>query len=289
MNEELEATRKALVIRNYAAKTVSCYVSVLRRYFAQLDKPIDQIGPADIQAWQYHLVSQGVSWTLFNQMVCALRFYFDKVRGCDWPITHIPFQRRRRKLPTVLSREEVARLIEVSRRDPMHYAICALLYSAGLRLGELVSLCVTDIDSQNMVIHVRQGKGGKDRLVQLSPLLLLILRDYWRSRAVKSYTWLFPGRDTGMHLDPSTVQRILARIVKEAGIDKPVSPHTLRHCFATHLLESHTDLRTIQALLGHSNIQTTEVYLHVAAHHLQAVANPLDNLPPCSVIPEVKS
>jgi site-specific recombinase XerD len=128
-----------------------------------------------------------------------------------------------------------------------------------------VRLCVGDIDSQNMVIHVRQGKGGKDRQVQLSPQLLTILRDYWRSCAVKSRTWLFPGCNTGMHLDQSTVQRMLSRIVTDAGIGKPVSPHTLRHCFATHLLESRTDLRTIQALLGHSNIQTTEVYLHVVS------------------------
>jgi site-specific recombinase XerD len=279
MHEELEAMRKALVIRNYAEKTVSCYVSVLRRYLVQLDKPLAEVGPADIQAWQYQLVGRGVSWTLFNQMVCALRFYFSKVRDSTWPVNHIPFQRQRRKLPSILSREEVARLIDASKRNPKYYAICALLYSTGLRLGELVRLCVTDIDSKNMVIHVRQGKGGKDRQVQLTLQLLEILRDYWRSCAVKSYTWLFPGIKPGMYLSTNAVQRIVTQITKEAGIDKRVTPHTLRHCFATHLLESRTDLRTIQALLGHSNIQTTELYLHVAAHHLQTVANPLDNLP----------
>jgi site-specific recombinase XerD len=282
MNEELEAMRKALAIRNYADKTISCYVSVLKRYLAQITKPIDQIGPADIQAWQYQLVSQGVSWTLFNQMVCALRFYFSKVRGCPWPVNHIPFQRRRRQLPTVLSREEVGRILTAARNNPRNHAICATLYSTGIRLGELIRLCVLDIDSKNMVIHVRQGKGGKDRQVQLSPQLLPILRDYWRSSAVKPRSWLFPGSEIGKHLDASSVQRLIKVLTKAAGLDKRVSPHTLRHCFATHLLESKTDLRTIQALLGHSNIQTTEVYLHMAAHHLQAVANPLDNLPPAA-------
>lgn len=282
MNQELEAMRKALAIRNYAKKTISCYVSVLRRYLVQLSKPIAEISPADIQAWQYQLVSQGVSWTLFNQMVCALRFYFQKVRCCSWPVTHIPFHRRRQQLPTVLSREEVARLIDVARGNPRWYAICATLYSTGVRLGELVHLCVQDIDSKNMVIIVRMGKGGKDRQVQLTQQLLQILRDYYRSREDKSSNWLFPGNRIGMPLDTSTVQRLVSKIAQEAGIDKRVTPHTLRHCFATHLLESHTDLRTIQVLLGHSNIQTTERYLHVAAHHLQTVVNPLDNLPPCT-------
>jgi integrase/recombinase XerD len=277
---ELEAMRKALVIRNYATKTVNTYVSVLKRYLDQLDKPVEDVTPADIQEWQYFLTNhEKVSWSLFNQMVCALRFYFQKVRNCEWPVEHIPFQRRRRRLPSVLSREEVARLLDAARRNPKHHAILATLYSTGLRLGELVKLQIPDIDSKTMLVHVLQGKGGKDRQVQLSPQLLAILRDYYRSCLVKPKTWLFPGAKSDYPLDPSGIQRMVAALSKKAGIDKPVSPHTLRHCFATHLLEDRTDLRTIQSMLGHSNIQTTEVYLHVAAHHLQTVRNPLDHLP----------
>jgi len=276
---ELEAMRKALAIRNYADKTVSTYVSVLRRYLQQLDKPIADVGPADIQAWQYVLVSEKVSWSLFNQMVCALRFYFQKVRGCDWSVEHIPFQRRRKRLPTILSKEEIARLLEAARPRPKQLAILATLYSTGLRLGELVRLRIPDIDSKAMLVHVRQGKGGKDRQVQLGVQLLATLRDYYRSCQLKPTTWLFPGAKADSHLDPSGIQRMVPALARKAGIDKPVSPHTLRHCFATHLLEDHTDLRTIQSMLGHSNIQTTEVYLHVAAHHLQNVRNPLDHLP----------
>jgi len=284
MQEELEAMRKALVIRNYAKKTVTTYVSVLKRYLEQLDKPIEDVGPADIQAWQYVLVNHHkVSWSLFNQMVCALRFYFQKVRACDWNVDHIPFQRRRRRLPTILSKDEVARLLDAARWNPRDHAILATLYSTGLRLGELVKLQIADIDSQAMLVHVRQGKGGKDRQVQLSPQLLATLRDYYRSCLVKPKSWLFPGTKPDSPLDPSGIQRMVSAIARKAGLDKPVSPHTLRHCFATHLLEDHTDLRTIQSMLGHSNIQTTEVYLHVAAHHLQSVRNPLDHLPAIGV------
>lgn len=277
--EQLEAMRKALVIRNYAAKTVTTYVSVLSRYLGQLDKPIAEVGPADIQAWQYVLVSRKVSWTLFNQMVCALRFYFQKVRSCIWSVEHIPFQRRRRRLPTILSKEEVARLLDAARGHPKRLAILATLYSTGLRVGELVRLRVSDIDSKAMLVHVHQGKGGKDRQVQLSVQLLATLREYYRSCLDKPKSWLFPGKKLDCPLDPSGIQRMVPALARKAGINKPVSPHTLRHCFATHLLEDHTDLRTIQSMLGHSNIQTTELYLHVAAHHLQNVRNPLDNLP----------
>jgi site-specific recombinase XerD len=282
MQQELEAMRKALVIRNYAAKTVSTYVAVLGRYLAQLDKPIDRVTPADIQAWQFTLVNRDkISWSLFNQMVCSLRFYFQKVRLCEWDVKHIPYQRRRQKLPVVLSREEVVRLLDqAAAKNPKHHAILATLYSTGLRLGELVRLQITDIDSKQMLLQVRAGKGGKDRQVQLSPQLLAILRLYYRSCRVKPQTWLFPGPSAENHLDPSGIQRTVTRLAKGAQIGKAVTPHTLRHSFATHLLEDHTDLRTIQALLGHSQITTTEVYLHIAAHHLQKVRNPLDHLPP---------
>ena len=275
---ELQAMKKAMAIRNYAEKTISTYVSVLQRFLNQLTVPLEEVTPEVIQDWQYHLVSQGVSWSLFNQMVSSLRFFFQNVHNCDWSVDYIPFGKRKRKLPKVLTRQEIRELLNVSRRSPRYYALCATLYSTGIRLSELVNLQVSDIDSAKMIIHIRRGKGSKPRQVQLSPQLLEILRSYWKSCEVRPQTWLFPGSKPNSHLDNSTVQRMFYRLSKEAGFKHSVSPHVLRHSFATHLLEDKTDLRTIQVLLGHNNLQTTGVYLHVATHHIQSVSNPLDRL-----------
>jgi integrase/recombinase XerD len=278
MTQELESMLKAMVIRNYATKTISTYVAVLKKYLTQLEKSIDSITPEDIYQWQYYLVhTEKVSWSHFNQIVCALRFYFQKVRSVEWPVNHIPFQRKRKQLPTVLNKQEVSSFLFQARKNPRHYAIVATLYSTGLRIGELIDLKITDIDSKNMLLHIRQGKGGKDRKVQLSTGLLNDLRDYYRSCFVKPKEWLFPGRN-GERMHPCTVQRLIHRLTEEAGMKKKITPHSFRHSFATHLLEDGTDLRTIQALLGHSDIHTTEKYLHIAAHHIRTVRNPLDSL-----------
>lgn len=287
MTQELEAMRRAMVIRNYAEKTTSTYIYVLRKFLKHLDKPIDSVTLEDIQDWQYYLVHQEkVSWSHFNQMVCALRFYFQRVRGVDWPVNHIPFQKMRKKLPEVMNKQEVSLLLSEVRRNPRHYAIVATLYSTGLRIGEFVNLKISDIDSKNMLLHVRQGKGGKDRKVQLSADLLEILRDYYRSCRVKPAEWLFPGRGGHVKMHTSTIQRFIQRLTERAGLEKHITPHTFRHSFATHLLEDGTDLRTIQALLGHSDIQTTEKYLHIAAHHIRTVRNPLDSLKVREVVHE---
>lgn len=279
MTQELEAMRKAMVIRNYADKTTSTYIAVLRKFLSRLEKPIESVTPDDIRDWQYFLVhTEKVSWSHFNQMVCALRFYFQKVRNVDWSVKHIPFQRIRKKLPAVMNKQEVSLLLSLASKNPRHYAILATLYSTGLRISELVVLKVSDIDSKNMLLHIRQGKGGKDRQVQLSGDLLNILRNYYRSCHVKPTDWLFPGKIEGVCMHTSTVQRYIHRLTKKAGIDKNITPHTFRHSFATHLLEDGTDLRTIQALMGHADIQTTEKYLHIAAHHIRTVRNPLDSL-----------
>jgi integrase/recombinase XerD len=279
MTQELEAMRKAMVIRNYAEKTTSTYVAVLKKYLSQLEKPIDSVTLEDIHDWQYYLVhEEKVSWSHFNQMVCALRFYFQRVRGVDWPVNHIPFQKMRKKLPEVMNKQEVFLLLSEARKNPRHYALVATLYSTGLRIGELVNLKITDIDSKHMLLHVRQGKGGKDRNVQLSADLLSILRDYYRSCHVKPEEWLFPGRGGHVKMHTSTIQRFIQNLTERTGLDRHITPHTFRHSFATHLLEDGTDLRTIQALLGHSDIQTTEKYLHIAAHHIRSIRNPLDSL-----------
>lgn len=275
---ELESFRKAMVIRGLSEKTISIYSSAVKGFLESLPIPLDQVQVADIQAWQYRRINRdGASWTSFNQSVCALRFFFEKVRGCDWSIRHIPFQKAQRTLPVVLSVEEVARLLKACR-NPKHHAIVATLYSCGLRLAELCSCQVSDIDSSRMVLTVHEGKGRKDRSVQLGASLLGILRGYYRAAAIKPCTWLFPGINPDLPVHSSTIQRMIKARAQAAGLTKNVTPHTLRHSFATHHLEAGTDLRTIQALLGHSNILTTELYLHVASHHLQRVRNPLDTL-----------
>ena len=164
LNIELDAMRKALVIRNYAARTVETYVSLLKRFLLQLNKPVDEVRPADIREWQYFLADQKkISWSQFNQIVCSLKFYFRKVRCCEWPVEQIPFQRTRKRLPSILTKEEVAHLLATAAQGYVkHYAILATLYSTGIRLGEVVKLKIVDIDSTAMLLHIRQGKGGKD-------------------------------------------------------------------------------------------------------------------------------
>ncbi|MGO9980975.1 MAG: tyrosine-type recombinase/integrase [Candidatus Sulfotelmatobacter sp.] len=207
----------------------------------------------------------------------GVAFMRGRCRDCDG--THIPFPKRQRRLPTVLSQEEVARLI-ASAQNLMHRTMLMMLYATGLRRAELCHLKVSDIDSERMVIHVRQGKGGRDRDVLLTPKLLDTLREYWRW--MKPKTYLFPGTVNNWRADVPITEKIVwkavAEAAKHAGVSKHVSPHTLRHSFATHMLEAGADLRTIQVLLGHAKLADTTVYLHLSRRHLQAVPSPLETI-----------
>jgi site-specific recombinase XerD len=209
----------------------------------------------------------------------ALRFLFVKTLRRPYLPDQIPFPKRARRLPTVLSPQEVALLID-SARNLMHRAILMTLYATGLRRAELCRLKVVDIDSDRMMIHVREGKGGRDRDVLLSPKLLETLREYWRW--MKPNTWLFPGMINNWRADVPIDTKVVWEAVHQArtraGIQKRVTPHTLRHSFATHMLEAGADLRTIQVLLGHAKLADTTVYLHLSRRHLQAVASPLESL-----------
>jgi site-specific recombinase XerD len=206
-----------------------------------------------------------------------LRFLFVKTLGRPYLPDHIPFPKRQLRLPTILDQQEVARLID-SASNLMHRTMMMMLYATGLRRAEMCHLKVTDIDSKRMVIHVRQGKGGRDRDVLLTPKLLETLREYWRW--MKPKTYLFPGTVKGWRADVPITEKIVWQAVREAaeraGITKHVSPHSLRHCFATHMLEAGADLRTIQVLLGHAKIGDTALYLHLSKRHLQAVPSPLE-------------
>ncbi len=265
-----------LRLRNYAPRTQKTYLDHVRRFARHFGRSPDELGPEEIRTYQLHLVEKGASWSLFNQATCALRFLYTVTLAQPWRVETIAHPRRPVRLPVVLSTGEVARLLEAvpSRKQRL---VLMTIYSAGLRVSEVTHLRVADIDSARRVIHVRQGKGGKDRQVMLSPLLLEELRAYWRF--YRPADWLFPGRDPAQPLSAACVQRLCQKARRRAGIDKPVSPHTLRHSFATHLLEAGTDLRLIQRLLGHRSLSTTQRYLHIATHQIGTTASPLDHLP----------
>jgi site-specific recombinase XerD len=209
----------------------------------------------------------------------ALRFLFVKTLRRSYLPDAIPFPKQHKRLPTVLSQEEVSRLIDATG-NLMHRAMVMTLYATGVRRAELCRLKVADIDSGRMVLHIQQGKGGRDRDVPLSPTLLETLREYWRW--MKPKTYLFPGMENNWRADVPVTTKVawiaVTEAAKAAGITKRVSPHTLRHSFATHLLEAGADLRTIQLLLGHAKLADTTIYLHLSRRHLQAVASPLEAL-----------
>ena len=262
-----------LTIRNYSPRTIDVYVDRVAKFAQHFGQSPDGLGPTHIRQYQLFLVQEKkASWTQFNQTVCALRFFYRVCLGKPWMIEHIPFPKQPKRLPVVLSREEVTRLFEAVS-NIKHRTILMTLYATGLRISEVLALQVRDIDSARMLIQVRQGKGGKDRYVPLSETLLNHLRRYWRF--YRPGFWLFPSTDPRRALTASTVQRVCANAASKAGLSKRVSPHTLRHTFATHHLEAGTNLKTIQVLLGHRNLNTTSVYLHVAAqapgHRRQAL------------------
>jgi site-specific recombinase XerD len=264
-----------LRLRNYARRTIQTYVGQVVGFARHFGRSPEVLGPDDIRAYQLHLLQRRVSWSTFNQTVCALRFLYRTTLGSAETIPFLPFGKRPKTLPSVLSPEEVLRLLQAAPagRDR---ALLQVAYGCGLRLDELLHLRVTDIDSARMVIHVRHGKGAKDRLVPLSLRLLQELRAYWA--LARPRPWLFPGQRADGTLTSSNVQRRFARWVKRAGISKRCSMHTLRHSYATHLLEAGVDVLTLKALMGHTSLQTTARYLHISTQRLQQTPSLLDLL-----------
>lgn len=265
-----------LRVRNYSPRTQATYIQHVARFAAHFGRSPDELTKEDIRSYLVHLVeAKRVSWSWFNQAVCALRFLYRVTLDRGDIVPHIPYPRTPKKLPVVLSAEEVARLLGAVR-NPKHRAVLSTIYAAGLRISEALALKVSDIDSERMVITVRQGKGRKDRTVMLSPQLLEVLRGY--ARQARPRDWLFPGRRGERPLHTSAVQRACAEARAAAGLGKRATVHTLRHSFATHLLEGGTDLRLIQTLLGHRSIKTTAIYTHVSAQRLQDTRSPFDRL-----------
>lgn len=252
-----------LRVRNYAARTEKCYLAQVARFAQYLGRSPAKATPEDVRGYLIHLREhKQVSRSLFAQSVGALRFFFVVTLGRQGMLAHLPFPRAEKRLPTVLSPGEVGRLL-AAVANLKHRTILATMYSAGLRVSEAVSLRVDAIDSQRMVMLIRQAKGHRDRCVPLEPSLLVLLRQYWRR--YRPHYWLFPGQSPERHLTVSAVQRVCTRACHQAGITKRAHAHTLRHSYATHLLEAGLDLRTIQLQLGHKSLYTTSSYLHVAA------------------------
>ena len=266
--------------RNYSAITTRNYLRVVTEFAKYFGKPPDRLGLNELRTYQAYLLRERelTPGTVVNQ-VAALRFFFVKTLKRYQFRDFLPYPHDQRRLPTVLSREEVSHLINAAG-NLFRRTLLMTLYGTGMRRAELARLKVSDIDSQRMIIRVVAGKGGKDRDLPLSPALLETLREYWRWRKPKLY--LFPTRTLSRRLDQpisdKTVWIACSEAARRAGISKRVTPHTLRHSWATHLLEAGTDLRTIQVLLGHGDLETTAQYLHLSQRHLQTVVNPLDGL-----------
>jgi site-specific recombinase XerD len=264
-----------LQLRNYSPRTVACYVRAVARFAAHFGRSPELLDAEHTRQYQLHLLHRKVSWSRFNQAVCALRFFYRFTLQRPDVVVALPYGKKPKSLPCVLSTDEVAQLF-AAVTDPRDRLLLQAAYACGLRISELVHLRVDDVDSARMVLAVRGGKGQKDRLVPLSPVLLARLREYWRE--YRPTAWLFPGQAAGSHLSTGQVQRMCRRAVRACGISKKASMHTLRHSYATHLLESGTDLLTLQKLLGHNHLSTTALYVHLEQSHLQKAGSPLDTL-----------
>ncbi len=284
MTTLIQRMREELVRRNYAETTIRSYLQIVEDFRRYVNKRLDHLGPDDIRRYQVYLLEErklGVDTVVGH--VAALRFLYVKTLKRPNMKQDLPYPRapkHKRRLPTILTLEEVSKVID-GASNLFHYAMLLTMYSAGLRRSELCRLKVADIDSGRMVIRVERGKGGVDREIPLNQKLLTTLREYWRWMRPKTY--LFPGTVNNWRADKPITPKVIWSAVQEAtrkaGIEKHVTPHTLRHCFATHLLEAGADLRTIQVLMGHKDIEATVRYLHVSTQRLQAATNPLEKIP----------
>lgn len=282
MTQLRKAMLEELQRRNLSPITTRIYLRAVAEFARYYKKAPDQLGPEHIRQYQAHLFTdRKLGAIAVAQQLSALRFFFLHTLKRPLLAEQLANPRRPVRLPEVLSREEVERLIE-NAANPLHRILILTLYATGMRREEVVHLKIADIDSGRMVIHIRQGKGRKDRDVMLSPRLLSELRDYWRRTDPRPTTYLFPGKGPDQNdevpLQSRSVYSAVQQAARRAGLGKRVHPHTLRHSFATHLLESGADLHTIQLLLGHGDLKTTSRYLHLSERHLRAAASPLDSL-----------
>jgi integrase/recombinase XerD len=264
-------------IRGMGEKAQQAHIRAIKDFAAFLGRTPDTATPEDLRAYQLHMTEAGIAPPTFNARIMALRFLFGTTCGREEMQQHMQFRRQPRRLPVVLSAQDVADVIEAAPGPGLKYrAALSISYGAGLRASEVCMLKVTDIDSDRMLIHVEQGKGRKDRKVMLSPGLLELLRAYWRE--ARPAGWLFPGKPPINPISPRQLSRAFLAAKQLAGITGPSTLHTLRHSFATHLLEANTDVRVIQVLLGHAKVTTTERYTHVATRTIRDIVSPFEAL-----------
>src|ERR1700737_20269 len=266
-------------MRTLSRGTQMVYVRAVMQLARHYRKSPDQLQREEIRGYLVHLIQKRrVAPSTYNQIRCALKFFYQVTLGQEWILDRIVCQKTEKHLPVVLSQSEVVQFFASIRKMKLKFrALFMTIYGTGLRGSEAAALQVSDIDSQRMVIRVRQGKGKKDRYVMLSPKLLAALREYWK--AFRPQTWLFfSGRDRSRPLTRNSILKSCPSISRRAGLSKRVTLHSLRHSFATHLLEAGTDLRTIQLLLGHADVRTTIIYLQVSQQHIRKIVSPLDCL-----------
>jgi site-specific recombinase XerD len=265
-------------VRNLSPHTQLSYVQQVSRFARHFEKSPEQLGPEEIRTYQVYLTNEKkLAPGSIVIAVSALRFLYEVTLKKDWPVDEmIPAPKVPQKLPVVLSPDEVLHFLACVA-SPKHRVILTTCYAAGLRISEAVALTSPAIDSRRMVIRIEQGKGQKDRYVMLSPKLLDILREWWRRE--RPTLWLFPGERAGQHVTRSAVEQACQQAQRRSRIPKPVTPHSMRHAFAVHLLESGTDVRTIQLLLGHRSLATTARYLRIATTKVCSTTSPLDLLP----------
>ena len=261
-------------LKGFSPSTRKTYLLCVRHFVAYFDRPPSQLGADEICAYLHHLLSdRQLSQSSVSQHYSALKFLYETVLSQKWDAGRIPRVKRAFKLPVILSEEEVQRLLNATD-NLKHHSVLTTIYSGGLRLAETLALQIGDIDSERMLIRVRSGKGQKDRYTLLSEYALGVLRDYWRY--YRPVSWLYPGKQPDTPLTPSSVQRMFRRVLTRSGLRKSATVHTLRHCFATHMLERGAPLHHIQKMLGHSQPSTTAIYLHVTRRDLESTVSPMD-------------
>lgn len=277
MGQLYDQMKMDLELKKFSPKTVTCYLTCMVNFVRHYGRSPVDLGEEEIRKYLHHLITEKkVSQSSINQAYSAMKFFYEVTLGRAWNGIRIPRSKTRKKLPVVLSMQEVHSLL-ASVGNLKHRAILTTIYSGGLRLGEATHLRISDIDGKRMTILVQQGKGNKDRYTVLGQRNLELLRRYYK--AFRPTEWLFPSKDPAQPLSGSSVQRVFKKALHQASIKKKASVHTLRHCFATHLLESGTDLYHIQRLLGHTTAKTTSVYLHITGRDLAKVKSPIDLLP----------
>ena len=264
-----------MTIRNLSQATQQSYMYAVAKFSRYFNCSPDRLGMEDVRAYQLHLIDKKYSWSHINQVACALRFFYGITLGQKEALERIVAGKEPEKLPPVLNREEIARFLDAVPGLRNCVALTTA-YAAGMRVGEVVRLKISSIDSERMLLHIEGGKGGRDRYAMLSPRLLNILRAYWKR--ARPHCWLFPGQEPGEHVSRGALQCACRAARRQARIGKHVTAHSLRHSFATHLLEGGTDIRIIQVLLGHSRLETTARYAQVATGLIAGTASPFDQL-----------